>query len=207
MRAERFGSYSIAATFAGIPVFSRRKSTDRYFCWCPPPRCHAVTSPCEFRPPVRFCTSTSDFSGVCLVISLLSSMVRKRRDGVYGLNVFIAIVASYRFPSNSLASCLLACSFLPLTSSHSKPNIAKLNVLGVLDHLFAFFQPHIRLLPIAAETFRASPPAKLAVKNCRAHVIHLYLKNALHGFLNLRLGRVLRHLEHHRVLRFLHAQT
>jgi hypothetical protein len=34
-------------------------------------------------------------------------MVRKRRDGVYGLNVFIAIVASYRFPSNCLASCLL----------------------------------------------------------------------------------------------------
>src|SRR5580704_13523301 len=106
MRAERFGSYSIAATLAGIPVFSRRKSTVRYFCWCPPPRCQAVTSPCEFRPPVRFCTSTSDFSGVCLVISLLSSMVRKRRDGVYGLNVFIAIVASYRFPSNSLARSL-----------------------------------------------------------------------------------------------------
>jgi hypothetical protein len=29
-----------------------------------------------------------------LVISLLSSMVRKRRDGVYGLNVFRAIVSS-----------------------------------------------------------------------------------------------------------------
>jgi hypothetical protein len=40
------------------------------------------------------------------VISLLSSMVRKRRDGVYGLNVFIAIVASYRFPSRSLARSL-----------------------------------------------------------------------------------------------------
>jgi hypothetical protein len=29
-----------------------------------------------------------------LVISLLSSMVRKRRDGVYGLNVLIGIGAS-----------------------------------------------------------------------------------------------------------------
>src|SRR5271155_3330294 len=94
MRAERFGSYSMAATFAGIPVFSRRKSTCRYFCAWPPPRCQAVISPCEFRPPVRFCDSTSDFSGVCLVISLLSSMVRKRRDGVYGLNVLIGIGAS-----------------------------------------------------------------------------------------------------------------
>src|ERR1700691_4018307 len=218
MRAERFGSYSIAATFAGIPVFSRRKSTLRYFCWCPPPRCQAVTSPCEFRPPVRFCTSTSDFSGVCLVISLLSSIVRKRRDGVYGLNVFIAIIASYRFPSNCLASCLptdlIAQRLLP--AAHSGPtrkrniakrNISKLNVLGVLDHLFAFFQPHIRLLPIAAETLSASPPAELAVKNRRAHVIYLHLENALHRFLDFRLGRVLRHLEHHGVLRFLHAQT
>src|ERR1700735_711667 len=100
MRAERFGSYSMAATFAGIPVFSRRKSTCRYFCACPPPRCQAVISPCEFRPPVRFCDSTSDFSGVCLVISLLSSIVRKRRDGVYGLNVLIGIGAStYPLPA------------------------------------------------------------------------------------------------------------
>src|ERR1700691_2317508 len=146
MRAERFGSYSIAATFAGIPVFSRRKSTVRYFCACPPPRCHAVISPCEFRPPVRFCTSTSDFSGVCLVISLLSSMDRKRRDGVYGLNVFIAIVASYRFPSNCLASCSLTCSIAVACRqprTHAEIISSKLNVLGVLNHLFAFFQPHV----------------------------------------------------------------
>src|ERR1700758_5639092 len=101
MRAERLGSYSMAATFAGIPSFSRRKSIDLYRRACPPPRCHDVTSPCEFRPPVRFFDSVSDFSGVSLVISLLSSMVRKRRDGVYGLNVFSAIVASYLFPFTS----------------------------------------------------------------------------------------------------------
>src|SRR5271156_4836732 len=84
----------MAATFAGIPVLSRRKSIERYRFACPPPRCHAVTSPWEFRPPVRFFDSVSDFSGVCLVISLLSSIVRKRRDGVYGLNVLIGIGAS-----------------------------------------------------------------------------------------------------------------
>src|SRR5271169_6255074 len=98
MRDERFGSYSMAATLAGTPILSRRKSMARYLRAWPPPRCHEVISPWELRPPVRFFDSTSDFSGVCLVISLLSSMVRKRRDGVYGLNVFIAIVASYRFP-------------------------------------------------------------------------------------------------------------
>src|SRR5580700_6020427 len=194
----------MAATLAGIPVFSRRKSTLRYFCACPPPRCQEVISPCEFRPPVRFCTSTSDFSGVCLVISLLSSMVRKRRDGVYGLNVFIAIVASYRFPSNCVASCVPVPLFLP--AAHFGPT-SKLNILGVLDHLFAFFQPHVRFLPIAAETLSASPPAELAVKNCRAHVIYLHLENALHCFLDFGLGRVLSHLKNHRVLCFLHAQT
>src|SRR5271155_1097907 len=129
MRAERFGSYSIEATFAGIPIFSRRKSIDRYRRACPPPRCHEVISPWELRPPVRFFDSLSDFSGVCLVISLLSSIVRNRRDGVYGLNVFSAIVAS--------------CSEQGL------------QILRVLDHLLARCQPDVRLLPIAAETFRS----------------------------------------------------
>jgi hypothetical protein len=60
------------------------------------------------------------------VISLLSSMVRKRRDGVYGLNVFIAIVASYRFPSNSvarsLARLLLPAASFGLTQNQSFKN-------------------------------------------------------------------------------------
>src|ERR1700730_10512121 len=54
-----------------------------------------VISPCELRPPERFFGSTSDFSGVCLVISLLSSMVTKRRDAVYGLKLFSAITLSF----------------------------------------------------------------------------------------------------------------
>src|SRR5580658_1570704 len=108
-------------------------------------------------------------------------------------------------PARSLThSAALACC---QPRVHSKPNILKLNVLGVLDHLFAFFQPHIRLFPITPKTLSASPPAELAVKNCCAHVIHFHLENALHRFLDLRLGSVLRHLKHHRVLRFLNAQT
>src|SRR5271154_5623925 len=99
----------------------------------------------------------------------------------------------------------LAC-LVALGCDQLRPRL-KLNVLGVLDHFFAFFQPHIRLLPIAAETLGASPAAELAVKNCRAHVVHFHLEYALHRFLDFRLGRVLRYLKHHRVLRFLHAQT
>ena len=38
MCAERFGSYSIAATFAGIPSFDRLKSILRYLRLAPPPR-------------------------------------------------------------------------------------------------------------------------------------------------------------------------
>ena len=38
MRALRFGSYSIAATFAGTPSLFRLKSTRRYRCLWPPPR-------------------------------------------------------------------------------------------------------------------------------------------------------------------------
>ena len=45
MRAERFGSYSIPATFAGIPIFSRRKSTSRSMRLTPPPRCRTVMRP------------------------------------------------------------------------------------------------------------------------------------------------------------------
>src|SRR6516164_1003092 len=94
MLALRFGSYSIAATFAGTPFLSRRKSTTRYcFLW-PPPRCQTTTSPRLFRPPERFFGSSKLFSGVSLVISLLSSTVMNRRDAVYGLKLLIPICAS-----------------------------------------------------------------------------------------------------------------
>src|SRR5579862_4725735 len=106
-----------------MPFFSRRKSTVRYCRLCPPPRCHEVTSPCELRPPLRFLLSTSDFSGVCFVNSLLSSMVTNRREAVYGLKLFSGMVL-----------------FL-------------LQILRVLDHLFVGAQLHIRLFPVAPVSF------------------------------------------------------
>src|SRR5205814_854004 len=63
MRAVRFGSYSIAATLAGTPNFSRRKSMRRYCRLWPPPRYRAVIWPLLLRPPVPRRGSTSDFSG------------------------------------------------------------------------------------------------------------------------------------------------
>src|SRR5215472_7178130 len=133
----------MAATFAGIPTFSRRKSIVRYLRACPPPRCHDVTSPWEFRPPVRFFDSTSDFSGVCLVMSLLSSIVKNRREGVYGLKFFSAIL-----------------DYLLLLKRRLLLRVG-LQILGVLDHLFAFRQPHVGFLPITPVSFGTSPAPKL----------------------------------------------
>ena len=42
MRAVRFGSYSIAATFAGTPSLSRRQSMMRNRRLWPPPTCRVV---------------------------------------------------------------------------------------------------------------------------------------------------------------------
>src|SRR5882724_7940360 len=90
----RLGSYSMAATFAGTPTLSRRKSTWRYcFLW-PPPRCQTTISPWLLRPPERFLGSSSAFSGSCLVIWLLSRTVMNRRDAVYGLKLFSPISTS-----------------------------------------------------------------------------------------------------------------
>src|SRR5271163_2431395 len=175
MRAERFGSYSMDATFAGTPIFSRRKSIDRKRRACPPPRCQELISPWLLRPPVRFFDSVSDFSGDSLVISLLSSMDRNRRDGVYGLNVFSAIVAS----------CLET----------------ELQILRVLDHLFARGQLHVRFLPVAAVAFGAAAAAKLAVKIRGAHAVHFHFEDALHGFFDFRLRGVRNDFENHGVLR------
>src|SRR6266545_5935685 len=85
MRALRFGSYSTAATLAGTPSFSRRKSSTRYFCLCPPPRCRDVMRPYTLRPDERFLDLVSAFSGRPRVTSEKSETVWKRRPGLVGL--------------------------------------------------------------------------------------------------------------------------
>ena len=91
MCAERFGSYSIAATFAGTPSFWRLKSILRYLRLAPPPRWREVIRPCVLRPPDFLRPSTSAFSGSAFVTSALSFQVAKRRPGEVGLCFLIAI--------------------------------------------------------------------------------------------------------------------
>jgi hypothetical protein len=63
MRAERFGSYSIVDTFAGMPRLSRLKSMTRYIRLWPPPRHQDVSSPRLLRPPDRCSGSVNGLYG------------------------------------------------------------------------------------------------------------------------------------------------
>src|ERR1044071_840857 len=91
MYAERLGSYSIVATFAGTPSLRRLKSILRYRRLAPPPRCRAVLRPRALRPPDFVRPSTSDFSGRSVVSSAKSAYVAKRRPGLVGLGLRMAI--------------------------------------------------------------------------------------------------------------------
>src|SRR5436853_5809336 len=134
----------MAATFAGTPILSRRKSTLRYCFLCPPPRCQITTSPWLLRPPERFFGSSSAFSGCCLVMWLFSTTVINRRDAVYGLKLLSPIAASY---------------LLNPYRSQFFHRVPVLQVLRVLDHLFAFGEFHVSLLPVATVAFVLSAPA------------------------------------------------
>src|SRR5687767_7729214 len=84
----------MAATRAGIPNFSRRKSTSRSMRLAPPPLWRIVMRPYELRPPVRFLGDTSRFSGSVLVISSYRTYVRYRRAGEVGLTVRIGMLGA-----------------------------------------------------------------------------------------------------------------
>src|SRR3954467_5947544 len=96
MYAERFGSYSMAATFAGIPSLRRLKSTRRYRRLAPPPRGRDVLRPRAVRPPDFVRPSTRDFSGSRFVISAKSGYVAKRRPGLVGLGLRIGIALAHQ---------------------------------------------------------------------------------------------------------------
>src|SRR4051812_36750424 len=87
MYAERFGSYSIAATRAGTPSFVRLKSILRYRRLAPPPRWRDVLRPYELRPPDFLRPSTRVFSGSVFVISAKSGYETKRRPGLVGFGL------------------------------------------------------------------------------------------------------------------------
>src|SRR4051812_32314465 len=92
MYGDRFGSYSIAATFAGMPSRRRLKSMRRYRRLAPPPRWRDVLRPWALRPPLLVRPSTSVFSGSVFVISAKSGYVMKRRPADVGLGLRIGMV-------------------------------------------------------------------------------------------------------------------
>src|SRR5579863_10369793 len=94
MREERFGSYSIVVTVAGIPVLSRLKSIMRSLRLCPPPMKRIVISPELRRPPVRGFGSSSGLCGFFVVMSSLTIVVRYRNVCVVGLYVLIGMFCS-----------------------------------------------------------------------------------------------------------------
>src|SRR5581483_10617005 len=105
MSAVRFGSYSIAATFAGTPSFRRLKSIRRYRRLAPPPRWREVLRPYTLRPPDFLRPSVSDFSGSERVISAKSGYITNRRPGEVGLGLRIGISQrSLRRRPSSLAA-------------------------------------------------------------------------------------------------------
>src|SRR5712671_1223288 len=96
MRDDRFGSYSIVATFAGMLRLSRLKSMMRYARLWPPPRHQDVRCPWLLRPPVLFIDSTSGLYGVCVVISSNTGTVWNRVPGDVGLSLRNGIYAPSR---------------------------------------------------------------------------------------------------------------
>src|SRR5215472_18034836 len=91
MRAERLGSYSIAATLAGTPSLLRLKSIRRYARLAPPPRWRVVIFPWLLRPACFSSFTTRDFSGLVLVISSKVETDIPRRPGDVGRYCLIGI--------------------------------------------------------------------------------------------------------------------
>src|SRR5438270_603362 len=87
MYAERLGSYSMCATFAGTPSLRRLKSILRYSRLAPPPRWREVLRPLTLRPPDFLSPLVRDFSGSSRVSSAKSGYVANRRPGEVGLGL------------------------------------------------------------------------------------------------------------------------
>src|SRR5437016_4717607 len=115
MFAERFGSYSIPATRAGMPNLSRLKSITRYNRLCPPPRCQEVTWPLTLRPPLLLSRPpSSERSGLRRESSEKSETLMSRRPGVVGLKVRTGIALHPLEELDALAFRQLHERLLPL---------------------------------------------------------------------------------------------
>src|SRR3954451_4583599 len=140
MYADRLGSYSIAATLPGTPSLRRLKSILRYRRLAPPPRWRAVLRPRALRPPDFVRPSTRVFSGLSFVISAKSGYVEKRRPGLVGLGLRMAMSA-----------------------------LEGLEALGDRDRL-AGADLHHGLLPRPRAAADRAPPLRLGLHAHRAHL-------------------------------------
>src|SRR4051812_32539316 len=132
MRAERFGSYSIVDTFAGMSCLSRLKSMMRYIRLWPPPRHHDVNSPWLLRPPDLCSGSTSGLCGSVVVSSSNSWTVWNRWPGEVGLYLRIGMtLCPFQELGQLLALAQLHVRLLPI---RPLPRIAALPLdLAVRD--------------------------------------------------------------------------
>src|SRR3954471_24039130 len=159
MYAERFGSYSMAATFAGTPSLERLKSILRYRRLAPPPRWRDVLRPCAFRPPDFVRPSTSVFSGSSLVISEKSGYETKRRPALVGLGLRIGMRLALLEAGEAL---------------EDRDRVA----LAHLDD---------GLLPLARAAGGPAAALGLGLHRHRAHVHHVDAEELLDGLADLRL--------------------
>src|SRR5688572_27847469 len=97
MWAERPGSYSMAATLAGMPSLSRRKSMTRSSRLLPPPRRRDVIWPWTLRPPDLDLALVRAFSGrLFLLTPSREDTDWKRRPGDVDLRCLTAITLPRR---------------------------------------------------------------------------------------------------------------
>src|SRR3990172_7498308 len=164
MRADRFGSYSIAAILAGTSFLFLRKSITRYFLLCAPPRCQDVILPWLFLPARFSLFSTRLRSGFFRVRSSFVRTVMERTPGEVGLNFLI-----------------------PMAFSLLAPSLA-LHAFEKLD-LVARFEHHDRLLPAGTPSDDPPPSLLLSGDIHRLDVDHLDLEQFLHRLLDLVLVR------------------
>src|SRR5690554_3608236 len=171
MRAVRFGSYSMWATFAGTPSLSlRRKSMTRYARLWPPPMWRVVMRPALFRPPDFGSGRTSDFSGVSRVISTKSATLEPRRPGVVGLYL--------RIPMRCQS---LACR---RSADRSPEDVDR-----------ALAQRDDRALGVLATADAEPRPPRLALAADRVDGLDLHAEDLLDRDLDLGLVRARVHLE------------
>src|SRR3990172_11491193 len=159
MRAVRFGSYSMAATFPGTPSLSRLKSMMRRRRLEPPPRWRTVTRPCGLRPAFCLFGASSRRSGFFFVISSNVKPVMPRRPGEVGLNCFVGI---------------------------ARPVL--LDPLEELDRV-ALSERHDRLLPVGSACNAPAHPPALAVHVHGVYLRHVHVERRLDRIADLLLVR------------------